>query len=131
MKRSKEARRTARELLRTTIANGKLDEGRAREIVEKIKATKPRGYLQILETYLKLLRLELEKRHAVVESAVALDGATEHKIREDLTRSYGGDLTFEFRVDPALLGGMRVQVGSDVWDGSVQARLAQLADAIG
>lgn len=131
MKRSKEAMRTARQLLRSTYVDGKLDGERAKMIVGKVKEVKPRGYLQVLEAYLKLVRMELAKRHAVVESAVALDGATEGQIRGDLARTYGGDLFFEFRVDPALLGGMRIRVGSDVWDGSVKGRLTRLADALG
>lgn len=130
MKRNKEAIRTARQLLRSTFVDGKLDEGRAQRIVEQIKAAKPRGFLQILEGYVKLLRLELEKRHAVVESAIELDAGMANKVREDLMKSYGGDLSFEFRINPALLGGMRVRVGSDVWDGSIRTRLTQLADAI-
>ena len=80
---------------------------------------------------MKLLRLELEKRHAVVESAIELDAGMANKVREDLMKSYGGDLSFEFRINPALLGGMRVRVGSDVWDGSIRTRLTQLADAVG
>ena len=131
MKRNKEAIRTARQLLRSTFVDGKLDESRAQRIVEQIKAAKPRGFLQILEGYMKLLRLELEKRHAVVESAIELDAGMANKVREDLMKSYGGDLSFEFRINPALLGGMRVRVGSDVWDGSIRTRLTQLADAVG
>lgn len=131
MKRNKEAIRTARQLLRSTFVDGKLDESRAQRIVEQIKAAKPRGFLQILEGYVKLLRLELEKRHAVVESAIELDAGMANKVREDLMKSYGGDLSFEFRINPALLGGMRVRVGSDVWDGSIRTRLTQLADAVG
>lgn len=131
MTRSKEAKRNARQLLRATFVEGRLDGERAKAIVKGVQKVKPRGYIHILEAYLKLLRLELEKRHAIVESATPLDANLESQVRGDLARSYGDDLTFEFRVDPALLGGMRIQVGSDVWDGSVKARLAQLADAIG
>ena len=115
MKRNKEAIRIARQLLRASFAEGKLDGDRARAMVDKLKEIKPRGYVQILEVYLKLLRMELEKRHAVVESAVPLDPGMQHTIQEDLAKSYGGGLTLEFRVEPTLLGGMRVQVGSDVW----------------
>ena len=46
----------------------------------------------------------------------------------DLRKKYGKDLTFDFQTNPDLLGGMRVKVGSDVWDGSVRARLQQLED---
>ncbi len=44
----------------------------------------------------------------------------------DLQKRYGQDLTTEFSVNPALLGGMRIRVGSDVWDSSVRNRLERL-----
>ena len=47
-------------------------------------------------------------------------------MRADLARAYGAGLDFTFTANPALLGGLRVQVGGDVYDGSVQARLAAL-----
>jgi F-type H+-transporting ATPase subunit delta len=43
-----------------------------------------------------------------------------------LNKKYGKDLSTEFVVKPELLGGMRVRVGSDVWDGSVRNRLERL-----
>ncbi|MCX6928030.1 MAG: F0F1 ATP synthase subunit delta [Verrucomicrobia bacterium] len=46
--------------------------------------------------------------------------------RANLTRRYGSGLIFDFSQKPGLLGGLRVQIGSDVFDGSVQARLAAL-----
>ena len=48
------------------------------------------------------------------------------QLRADLARAYGGGLEFRFPHNPALLGGLRMQVGGDVYDGSVQARLAAL-----
>jgi len=131
MKRSKEAIRTARQFLQRTLVDGKLDESRARLIVKRIKEGKPRGYAGILDAYVNLVRLEMEKRHAVIESATELDGALKDRIRQDLTARYGDDLSYDFRVVPELLGGTRIRVGSDVWDGSVKARLARLSDAIG
>jgi F-type H+-transporting ATPase subunit delta len=46
-----------------------------------------------------------------------------------LKARYGDDVTSEFKVVPELLGGMRVRVGSDIWDGSVKTRLDQLSQA--
>jgi F-type H+-transporting ATPase subunit delta len=43
-----------------------------------------------------------------------------------LTGKYGEGLTSEFKVNPDLIGGVRVHVGSDVYDGSVRGRLARL-----
>jgi F-type H+-transporting ATPase subunit delta len=46
----------------------------------------------------------------------------------DLNRKYGAGLNIAFTQNPALLGGLRVQVGSDVYDGSVRARLDALRE---
>lgn len=129
MKFSKDALRISRQLLKLTLVDGTVDPARARQIVAKVVSGKPRGYLGILTAYGKQIRLELAKRHAVVESAVELVPATQASVTSDLKKKYGDDLTFEFAVDPGLIGGMRVKVGSDVWDGSVRARLQRLADA--
>ena len=126
MKISKDAARAARQLLRLSHKDGSLDDGLIKEITSRIAESKPRGYLGILQEYARLLRLEGEKLEALVESAIELGAQTGNDLVNDLRAKYGGDLKAEFRVNPELLGGMRVKVGSDVWDGSVRARLNQL-----
>jgi F-type H+-transporting ATPase subunit delta len=123
MKISKEARRFARELFQLSLANGRLDAGKCAALTDQLVAEKPRGYGQILREYARLVRLELERRHATIDSAVALDAAETEKLRREIVARFGGDVTIEFRTNPALLGGLRIQVGSDVWDGTVSNRL--------
>ena len=127
MKISKQARRDAKELFLACRTNGTLDEGKVREVVQKVIATKPRGYFPILSHFVRLVKLEVERRTARVESPVPLAADQQAEIRANLTRRYGEGLDFSFAQNPKLLGGLRVQVGSDVYDGSVQARLAELA----
>ena len=87
--------------------------------------------MQILEAFQRMLRLELDKRHAVIESAVTLDDATRSRMLSELTAKFGPDLTSEFRVNPELLGGSRIKVGSTIWDGSVRSRLDALRQSFG
>jgi F-type H+-transporting ATPase subunit delta len=47
-------------------------------------------------------------------------------VRANLTRLYGAGLDTSFAENPALIAGMRIRVGSDVFDGSVRARLATI-----
>ncbi len=129
MKTSKDALRSARQMLRLSLVDGAVDADRVRKIIRKVADGKPRGYLQILGGYLHLLRLELEKRQAMVETAVELQPATRQSVEAELQRKYGGDLTFSFAINPELLGGMRVKVGSDIWDGSVKSRIERLKQA--
>jgi F-type H+-transporting ATPase subunit delta len=122
----KEIRQTARELLRASFTDGLLDNGRITLLVSAILENKPRNYIKILDYYKRLLRLELEKHHACIETASQLDERTANEIAQNLSRRYGTGVTTEFVVNPALLGGMRVRVGSDVWDSSVRNRLERL-----
>jgi F-type H+-transporting ATPase subunit delta len=130
MKLNKEVRQMGRELLRASFTGARLDRGKIAKLIEALVAKKPRHYLDILEFYKRLLRLELEKRHARIESAQALNGDVSAQVVGHLTRRYGEDLTTEFVVDPTLLGGMRVRVGSDVWDSTVKSRLERLASQL-
>ena len=129
MRISKESRQTAREILRFCIVDGQLDRSRVTAAVDTIIDSKPRGYISTLEAFKNLIRLELERHHAVIESATALDQTTAGKIESSLKTRHGQDLTINFRVNPDLIAGLRVQIGSDVWDGSVRSRLNRLQDA--
>jgi F-type H+-transporting ATPase subunit delta len=126
MKINKEVRQLSRQMLRASFTDGQLDRGKIATLVQSLITKKPRNYLAILQNYKRLLRLEIEKRHAKIESAKELSNDASAKILAKLKQKYGDDLTAEFIVDPNLLAGLRVRVGSDVWDGSVRNRLERL-----
>jgi F-type H+-transporting ATPase subunit delta len=126
MKISKEARRTSRQLFRVCMVDGKLDEARVRLVMKQVVASKPRGYVGILDFFVHQVRGELEKQRAQVESASPLDASQHDQLQKSLNAKYGRELALEFSLKPELLGGIRVRVGSDVWDGSVKARLENL-----
>ena len=126
MKINKEIRQLSREMLRASFTDGQLDPGRISSLVDSLLAKKPRNYIDVLKNYRRLLRLELEKRQAKIETANEVDSATSSELVSNLKKKYGSDLTAEFVVKPELLGGMRIRVGSDVWDGTVRNRLERL-----
>ncbi len=126
MKISKQARREAKQLLRSCLVNGSLDEARARQVVQQVLESKPRGYLPVLSHFHRLVKLDIQRRTAKVESVVPLAQDLQGKVQSDLVRNYGPGLNVSFAQNPALIGGLRVKVGCDVYDGSVQARLAAL-----
>jgi F-type H+-transporting ATPase subunit delta len=126
MKINKEIRTLSREMLRASFTDGRLDPGKISSLVDSVIQRKPRFYLDVLRNYHRLLRLEIEKRQARVESAAPLDGPVAARITNRLKEKYGDDLQAVFTVDPGLLGGVRVRVGNDVWDGSVRNRLERL-----
>ena len=126
MKINKETRQLAKGLLRSSYVDGRLDSSRVASLVKSLIEKKPRNYIKALEAYKRLLRLEVEKRSATIETATELPPEAGQQIVANLKRKYGGDLTAKFVVTPELLGGMRIRVGSDVWDSSVRNRLHRL-----
>ena len=126
MKINNEIRRLSRAMVRASFTDGQLDPGRISSLVDSLIAKKPRHYIEVLKNYKRLLRLELEKRQARIETASEMDPETTSELAANLKEKYGSDLTTEFFVNPELLGGMRIRVGSDVWDGTVRNRLDRL-----
>ena len=126
MKFSKQARREGKALFNACRVNGALDEDRVRQAVSAVIAQKPRGYVAILSHFQRLVKLDIERRKALVESATPLNDALAASVKANLTLRYGQGLDVSFAVNRALIGGLRVKVGSDVFDGSVKGRLAEL-----
>ena len=129
MKVSKQARREAKDLFRSCLENGVLQESRVRLAVKRVLEEKPRGYFAILGHFQRLVKLEVERRTARIESAESLAPDLQTSVRAALVQAYGSPLAISFAQNPALIGGRRVQVGSDVYDGTIQARLAGLQES--
>lgn len=126
MKVSKDAARTARRLFRLSLVDGRLDENRAMMAVRKVASAKPRGYASILHAFKRLVRLELDRRKVTVQSAKPLADREQQQIRSSLESQYEPGLIFDFSVNPELIGGLKIRVGDDVFDGSVRGRLNRL-----
>ena len=67
---------------------------------------------------------------AEVTSAKALDAAQLDSIRSALRQSLGRDPELETRVDPSILGGLKVRVGSRLFDASLRTKLDQMKFAL-
>lgn len=129
MKISKQARRSAKHLFGCCIQDGGLDESRVRRTVEIVIKEKPRDYFGVLGHFQRLVKLEMERRTARVESAIQLSEDLQKSVRSNLTKRYGAGLNILFVTTPELLGGLRIRVGSDVYDGSLQAGLKGIQDS--
>jgi F-type H+-transporting ATPase subunit delta len=126
MKISKQARRDAKQLFRGCLVQGRLDEGRVRETVRVLLESRPRNWLAALSHFQRLVKLEVDRRTARIESPAALDATQQAQVKTQVEKVHGAGLTFQFVQNPNLLGGLRIRVGSDVYDGSVESRLAAL-----
>ena len=126
MKTNKQLRQEAKRLFRLCFVNGSLDEGRVRQVVQRALEVKRRGYLVLLTHFERFLKVERARYLAAVESAVPLPFDLQASVQSGLERLYGPAISTSFAHRPSLIGGMRIKVGSDVYDGSVQGGLAAL-----
>jgi F-type H+-transporting ATPase subunit delta len=126
MRATRRDARAATRLYRVCLVNGLLDEARTREVVRRTIQTQKRGGLGMLSHFQRLVRMDRDRHTAHVASAVPLADDLRARVAEDVARLFGHGIAPIFTEDPALIGGMRLRVGSDVYDGSVRARLAAI-----
>jgi F-type H+-transporting ATPase subunit delta len=70
------------------------------------------------------------RREVVVETAIALDDGLRQEVVEQLKSLLASDVILEERVNPTLLGGIRVRVGDTVYDGTISNRLKVLSEKV-
>jgi F-type H+-transporting ATPase subunit delta len=130
MRSTRKTKRAARQLFRLCLVDGRLDESRVRQVAGRIAGSKRRGAIPVLMEFRRMVRLDSDRHRASVESAAALADDLRDTVRDGLARVYGPGLETSFAQNPDLIGGMRIRVGSDVYDGSVRARLAAIASRL-
>jgi len=126
MKTTKRTRQASRQLFRLCHVNGNLDDARVRTVATRLSASGRRGSLSILSGFLRLVRLDRDRHLAVVESATNLTEHLRETVAARLVMVYGAGLETSFRENADLIGGMRIKVGSDVYDGSIRRKLEEL-----
>ena len=126
MSRTKQARRDAKQLFHLCLVDRLLDGGRVREVVRRVNESSNRNRFKVLAHFRRLVKLDQARHTATVENATPLSSDLQANIQAGLARSYGPGLNTTFAHDPTLIGGMRIKVGSDVYDSSVKARLTAI-----
>ncbi len=126
MKIKRRARREAKRLFRLCLVNNLVDEERVRRVLQSVISAGHRDCPAILSQFRRLVKLELARHTAQIESAAPLPPDVLASVQAGLAQRYGPGLITAVTERPALIGGMRIQVGCDVYDGSVRAGLAAL-----
>jgi len=129
MKIDRHSRQSAKKyFLACRKPDGSVDEANVREIVQLLVDQKPRNYLPILTHLHRLIELTLDENSVRVESATPLadQGAG---VFSSLEKRYGPASRTSYSENPALLGGLRIRRGNNIWDGSLIGRLNRLEQA--
>jgi F-type H+-transporting ATPase subunit delta len=130
MQTTAKVRRDAKRMFRLCFIDGRLDEQRVRLVTKRVLGLKRRGYIALIKEFQRLIKLDRAGHTAEILSAEVLSDDVRRRVQAALEESYGAGITTSFSHDPALIGGMRIKVGSDVYDGSIQNRLSSLEKRI-
>jgi F-type H+-transporting ATPase subunit delta len=126
VKTTAQIRRQAKQLYRLCVVSGMMDEDRVRQVVRAIAQSRRRGYISLLTRFRRLVKLDIARHTANVHSAIPLQADVRADVEAGLKKTYGPSISTIFALNPALIGGIRIQVASDVYDGSVRSGLASL-----
>lgn len=127
MAASKQTKLLAKQLFKLSLVNGAVSPEQVAGVLAWVEKNQPTQSIALLKAYQHRIVQELAKSRAVVEHAGAVSDATLRSIESAMTRRYSRVVTATAKPNPALLGGLRVRVGSDVYESSIAGQLASLS----
>lgn len=125
---AKQAQQLARQLFRLSVVNGEISAEQVGGVLAYIEKHCSHPHA-ILSAYHRLIAAEVARGQAVVEHAGPVNPATVANIAAALAKKYGRRIAPVAKRNDALLAGLRVRVGDDVYESSVAGHLANLASA--
>ncbi|HKB90876.1 MAG TPA: F0F1 ATP synthase subunit delta [Opitutaceae bacterium] len=127
MAADKQIHKYARQLFKLSFANGQISPERVTAVLAILEKNPPRHPLSVLKSYYSLIRLELAKGQAVVEHAGSITSAALDAITAALSKTYSRPVTAVAKPNAALIAGLRVRVGDDLYESSIAGQLEALA----
>lgn len=126
----KQVQQLARQFFKLSVVDGALSTERVTGVLEYIEKHRPPNTVAVLKVYARLVAAEVARGQAVVEHAGSIGETALAQIGAAMTRKYARPVVPVAKANPALLAGLRVRVGDDVYESSVASQLAQLAAAV-
>ena len=130
MAAKKQTQQLARQLFKLSFENGQITAERVAGVLGYVEKIQPPQMVAVLKAYQRLVATELGRGQAVVEHAGAVSPSVLQAIAAQLTQKYARPVTTTAKANPALLAGLRVRIGDDIYENSVSSQLGALAEAV-
>ena len=126
----KQTHQLAKQLLQLSLVNGEVSAEQVAGVLAYLDKHRPPHTLAVLKTYQRLIAAQIARGQAVVEHAGPVTPTLLPNIAASMMKRFGRRITSVARRNDALLAGLRVRVGDDVYESSIAGQLAGLAAAV-
>ena len=130
MAADKKTKLLAKRLFKLSLVNGLVSPEQVTGVLGWMEKHSPRHPSSLLKAYHRYIAAELAKSVAAVEHAGPIGEATLRQIEAAMTKKYARPVTATAQANPKLLAGLRIRVGSDLYESSVSRQLATLSAAV-
>jgi F0F1-type ATP synthase delta subunit len=130
MKFTRQHRRNARLLWQTVSVGGVPDAERIREVIRTIRKNEGRDAEAVLRCFAQRLAVYIRANRVGVVSAVPLSAQQQAQLSQDFFGTEAARVGVNYAVDPAVIGGVRVERGYQVTDITIARQLEVLKDRL-
>lgn len=129
MKKNKILFKIVEQALKEVFINGKMDQKKAEKYIKVFKALPIYQSIYCLSIFLKGIKKELAKKTIIIESVMQLSENEKQSIVKKVQKDYQVE-SHSLKLNDALIGGIKVQIGDFVYDCTVENKINQLARII-
>ena len=127
MAADKQTKLLAKQLFKLSLVNGVVSPEQVTGVLGWVEKYAQRRPVALLKAYHHRIAIELAKSRAEVEHAGPVSDTTLKQIEAAMTKRYSRPVTATAKPNAKLLAGLRVRVGSDIYESSVAGQLATLS----
>jgi F-type H+-transporting ATPase subunit delta len=92
-------------------------------LAKRAVAARERTFGHTIEGYVTLAAAQKNRAVATVRVAKPLSAGQRKRLRDALSKQIGRDVAIQEVIDPDVLGGVRVEIGDEVFEGTVSDRM--------
>jgi len=123
----KQTKLLAKQLFKLSLVNGVVSPEQVAGVLGWVEKHSPRRSVALLRAYQHRIAIELAKSRAEIEHAGPVADTVLKSIEAAMSKKYSRSIAATAKANPKLLAGLRVRVGSDVYESSVAGQLAALS----
>lgn len=129
MKNRKQIKSIVNQAIKASFKDGQLIEKNAFRFVKLFSAQSSIEAIKLLSEYLKRVKSVSSFTTMVVESVVPLSKKQKNAVKRKFSSKFN-ITNSQFKINPQILGGLKIRVGDHIYDDSIQTRIYQVKETI-